>query len=58
MHNETIVTAGCDIAACLTVIGSLAGYLPDIAAGMAIIYYIIQFVRWMTNKEVHFDDQP
>lgn len=36
-----------DVAAGSAVIGSLAGYLPEIAAGMAIIYYLIQFYRWL-----------
>lgn len=47
MHNYTVTTACCDVVAGLTILGSWAGYLPDIAAGMAIIYYMIHFVHWM-----------
>jgi hypothetical protein len=42
-----------DIAAGSAVIGSLAGYLPQIAAGMAIIYYLIQFYRWLQSTGHH-----
>jgi len=40
-----------DVAAGSAVIGSLAGYLPEIAAGMAIIYYLFQFYRWLRSVD-------
>jgi hypothetical protein len=42
-----------DIAAGTAVLGSLAGYLPEIAAGMAIFYYLIQFYRWLQSASHH-----
>lgn len=38
-----------DIIAGTAVLGSLAGYLPEIAAGMAIVYYLFQFYRWLRS---------
>lgn len=35
-----------DGAAGLGVIGAIFGYLPEIAAGFAILWYIIRMVEW------------
>lgn len=47
-HPGTIYTA--DIVALGTIIGTFAGYLPTIAAGMAALWYFIAIVdsigRW------------
>lgn len=36
----------CDLAALLVIAASLSGHLPEIAAGMAVIYYLFLFFRW------------
>lgn len=55
MHTNWF-TACCDVAAGITVLGSLAGYLPEIAAGMAIIYYLFQFCRWLRERQRQDED--
>jgi hypothetical protein len=45
-----------DVAAGTAVLGSLAGYLPEVAAGMAIMYYLLQFYRWLRDVSHHHHD--
>lgn len=46
MHSHgTIATVAVDIVAATAAVAALVGYLPDVAAGMAILWYLFQFAR-------------
>ena len=52
MHPHGGISAIIDVAAGVAVLGSLVGYLPDVAAGMAIVWYVIQFYSWFFGRRV------
>ncbi len=45
MHSHPIAVIG-DVVAGVAVLGSLAGFLPNIAALMAIVWYAVQLYTW------------
>jgi TctA family transporter len=42
-----------DVAAAGTVLGTLAGWLPTIAAGLAIVWYIVRLLETDTAKAIY-----
>ncbi len=50
-HHPAMLAIG-DLIAGIAVLGSLSGYLPNIAAFLGIIYYAIHIGRWIAS---HFD---
>jgi len=46
-HPLAVIYLFADVVAGLAVFGSYRGYLPDIAAACAIVYYLFQASRWV-----------
>jgi hypothetical protein len=50
MSSHPFATGVADVAAGAVAFGSLAGYLPSLAAGMTVIYYTAKFCVWLSKK--------
>ena len=50
-HHEAVKHV-IDGGAAITVLGSIAGWLPTIAAGCAIIWYLIRFYEYYQTKRL------
>jgi len=50
-HMTTIAAAVADALAALVCVAALAKYLPEIAAGLTIIWYLIRIASWLGGRE-------
>ena len=49
MHENHLVVAG-DVFSLAAIAGAMAGYLPDIAAGVAALWYALHIYDWLRGK--------
>lgn len=51
MHSHsTALGAVADLTAGAVAFGSLAGYLPELASGLTIVYYAVRFCAWVWKR--------
>jgi hypothetical protein len=48
--DHRIAAAAGDAGSLSVTAAAFAGYLPDIAAGLAIIWYLVRFVAWLRGR--------